>query len=185
MQVISPTLLDAEAYAAEQAHRKVKRPSECPRCNRQKTLRALGFYSRSVTTPLSGEIISIKVRRFLCEGCRRTISVLPSFAQPYRLICNLTIERFFNGGTAGRDTLRWHGLLRRYWRRFNAWVPDLVSTVGQVLGLSPSNHFGEGSWHAVVGAYGRLDQATRKLVKHFRVTLFGKYHCHSPVPPDG
>lgn len=183
--MISPSLIDAEAYAAGQAHRQIRRPSQCPQCSRQKTLRALGFYSRNVTAPMSGRVVSIKVRRFLCECCRKTTSVLPSFAQPYRLVCSFTIERYFNGRMVGRDTLLWHGLLRRYRKRFNAWMPDLVVILGQVFGLSPPDHLVEGSWRAVVGAYGRLDQATRKLVKHFRVTLFGKYQCHSPVPPDG
>lgn len=183
--MISPSLLDAEEYAADQAHRHVKRPSHCPQCGAHKTCRALGFYSRSVTARMSGKVICIKVRRFLCEHCHRTISILPSFAQPYRLICSFTIERFFNGAVSVRDTLQWRGLLRRYWRRFTAWVPDLVSIVGRSIGLSLRNSLSEGSWHAIVQAFGHLDQATRKLVRYFQVTLFGRYRCHRPVAPDG
>jgi len=185
MQMISPSPLDAEEYAAEQAHRHIRRPLNCPQCKESKTLRALGFYSRSVTSPGTGKVVTIKVRRFLCEHCHRTLSILPSFAQPYRLICSFTIERFFNAGTVGRDTLQWHGLLRRYWRRFNSWVPELVVIVGRAFGLSSPNHVGQGSWHGVCKAYGHFDQATRRLVKLYRVTLFGRYQCHSPVVPSG
>lgn len=185
MQMISPSLVDAVDYVAAQAHRRVKRPPECPQCKQHGALRAIGFYSRSVTESRSGKIVAIKVRRFLCEHCHKTLSLLPSFAQPYRLICSITIERHFNGITAGSDTLQWHGLLRRYWRRFSAWVPDLVLTVGQSLGLLDSNLFKEGSWSSLIKAYGHLDQATRKLVSYFQVTAFGRYRCHRPIPPDG
>lgn len=185
MQMISPTLLDAEEYAAEQAHRHIKRPSQCPQCKEPRTLRALGFYSRSVTSPATGDVVTIKVRRFLCGHCRRSLSILPSFAQPYRLICSFTIERFFNKSSVGRDTLQWHGLLRRYWRRFNSWIPELVAIVGRAFGLPPPTHVDQSSWRAVFEAYGHLDQATRKLVKLYRVTLFGRYQCHSPVVPSG
>ena len=185
MQMISPSLVDAVDYVAHQAHRRVKRPSECPQCKQHGALRAIGFYSRSVTESRSGKIVVIKVRRFLCEHCRKTLSLLPSFAQPYRLICSVTIERYFSGTTAGSDTLKWHGLLRRYWRRFNAWIPDLISTVGQSFGLSASDRFKEGSWSSLIKAYGHLDRATRKLVSYFQVTVFGRYRCHHPIPPDG
>lgn len=185
MQMISPSLVDAVDYVAHQAHRRVKRPSECPQCKQHGTLRAIGFYSRSVTESRSGKIVAIKVRRFVCEHCHKTLSLLPSFAQPYRLICTTTIERYFNGTTAGSDTLQWHGLLRRYWRCFNAWIPDLVLAVGQSLGLSDSNLFKEGSWSSLIKAYGHLDQATRKLVSYFQVTVFGRYRCHRPISPDG
>ena len=185
MQVILPTLQDAEEYALDQAHRHVRRPLHCPQCRGHKTFRVIGFYSRSVTARMTGTVICIKVRRFLCESCRRTTSVLPSFAQPYRLVCCFTVERYFNGVVEGRDTLKWRGLLQRYWTRFNAWIPDLVLIVGQALGLSPPNRSAGGSWGAVVGAYGHLDHATRTLVRLFRVTLFGRYQCHSPVSAIG
>jgi hypothetical protein len=142
---------------------------------------ALGFYERSVTAEASGRLVTIKVRRFRCFQCRRTVSLLPSFAQPYRLVCSFTIERFFDGGASRVDTLRWRFLLRRYWRRFNGWLPDLVATIGRVLGLSPPWFAGKGSWRALIEAYGNLDRATRTLVRQFQVTAFGKYVCHSPI----
>ena len=185
MQLISPCLVDAVDYVAEQAHRRVKRPSHCPQCKHHNTLRAIGFYNRSVTESRTGKIVAIKVRRFLCEHCHKTLSLLPSFAQPYRLICSISIERYFNGTTAGADTLQWNRLLRRYRRRFNAWISDLVLIVGQSIGLSDLDQFKEGSWNSLINAYGHLDQATRKLVRFFQITVFGRYRCHSPISPDG
>jgi len=185
MQMISPSLVDVVDYVADQAHRRVKRPSHCPQCKQDGTLRAIGFYSRSVTESRSGKIVAFKVRRFLCEHCHKTLSLLPSFAQPYRLICSVSIERYFNGTTAGIDTLQWHGLLRRYLRRFNSWISDLVLIVGESLGLSDSDQFKDGSWSSLIKAYGQLDRATRNLVSDFQITVFGRYRCHRPISPDG
>lgn len=184
MQLILSSKMDAKDYVAHQEHRRVKRPPECPHCRQQGALRAIGFYSRSVTESKLGRIVAIKVRRFLCEHCHKTLSLLPSFAQPYRLICSITIERHFNG-TPTFDTLQWHGLLRRYWRRFNTWIPDLVLTLGQSLGVKNPERFKESSWSSLMNAYGHLDQATQRLVSLFQVTVFGQYLCHRPAPPDG
>ena len=42
-------------------------------------------------------LVLIAVRRFVCRHCPVTVSCLPQFAQPYRLVCNETIEAFFAG----------------------------------------------------------------------------------------
>lgn len=180
MQMIYPVRLNAAEYVACQAHLKIRPPSRCPQCGNSNSLSVLGVYTRSVTASGSGRIVTIKVRRFLCCECNRTLSLLPSFAQPYRLVCGDTIDRSFAGASLAADTLQWHTLLRRYWRRFCGWFPKLLQRVGSVLGLPPPLQPNEGSWHALVAAYGHLDMATRTLVRNFRVTVFGKYRCHEP-----
>ena len=182
MQIVYRVELDADEYAASEAHLKVRRPLFCPHCRKRKALVALGFYRRSSTVSGSGTVVSIKVRRFVCASCRRTVSLLPSFAQPYRLVCSRTIEQFFNDEAPRTDTLHWQSLLRRYWRTFTKWLPKLVKIIGRVLGLPPPISASKGSWDALVAAYGRLDRATRILVHQFQVTAFGKYRCHGPVP---
>jgi hypothetical protein len=183
MQVVRRVNIDAETYLATSAHLRIRRPMRCPHCRRIKCMNALGFYCRSATAIESGRVVRIFVRRFMCVFCRRTVSLLPSFAQPYRLLCNATIEWHFNEGVSRADTLRWHLLLRRYWNRFIKWLPDLVNMVGRVFSLPPPHAEGSGSWQALMAAYGRLDRATVDLVRQFQVTAFGKYRCHSPVPP--
>lgn len=182
MQILFVMLLDAADYAAGEVHRQIRPPRYCPHCRKAKALLTLGYYERYVTAGGSGRIVTIKVRRFCCSICGRTVSMLPSFAQPYRLVCTLTIERFF-GGHDRLDTQTWRSLLRRYWRRFIAWLPKLMRTVERVLGLSPPESAGKGSWRALIEAYGHLERATRLLVKKFQVTVFGKYRCHSPIRP--
>jgi hypothetical protein len=184
MQLICPTRLDAEEYVATDAHLHMRRPASCPHCRKQKVLRALGFYARSVTVASSSRLASIKVRRFRCLQCKRTVSMLPSFAQPYRLVCNITIGRFFDGQSLKTESLRWDYLLCRYWRRFNNWLPDLISIVGRVPGLPMPESTTKGSWRALTEAYGKFDRTTQILVRQFRITAFGRYRCHGPDPPQ-
>jgi transposase-like protein len=57
------------------------RPDHCPQCEAHRPLRAHGFYTRTlVNIPFDG---TIRVRRYLCRCCKRTVSLLPEFALPY------------------------------------------------------------------------------------------------------
>jgi hypothetical protein len=41
-----------------------------------------------------------------CRCCAVTVSCLPHFAQPYRVVCNATIEAFFEGSTERTEVLQ-------------------------------------------------------------------------------
>jgi len=57
------------------------RPDHCPQCEARRPLRAHGFYTRTlVDSAFDG---TIRVRRYLCCSCKRTVSLLPEFALPY------------------------------------------------------------------------------------------------------
>jgi transposase-like protein len=57
------------------------RPDHCPQCQAGPGLIAHGFYRRTLVD--AGFDGSIRVRRYLCRPCRRTVSLLPQFALPY------------------------------------------------------------------------------------------------------
>jgi hypothetical protein len=57
------------------------RPDHCPQCEAGQPLIAHGFYRRTVVDAEFDGII--RVRRYLCRGCKRTVSLLPEFALPY------------------------------------------------------------------------------------------------------
>jgi len=57
------------------------RPNQCPQCQAQHALTGHGFYSRTLVD--AGFDGSIRVRRYLCRSCKRTVSLLPEFALPY------------------------------------------------------------------------------------------------------
>src|ERR1051325_10453767 len=96
MQMIRAMPLSVDRYVELNFHRRVPRPAECPHCGAQHTLQALGYYQRNLTNP-KGTVLSVSIRRFRCCDCRRTVSILPSFAQPYKLVLTATINAFFCG----------------------------------------------------------------------------------------
>jgi hypothetical protein len=57
------------------------RPDHCPLCHAQHALIAWGFYNRTLVDLEFDDFI--RVRRYLCVLCRRTVSLLPEMALPY------------------------------------------------------------------------------------------------------
>ena len=68
------------------------RPDHCPQCQAAQGLTAQGFYRRTLVD--AGFDGSIRVRRYLCRVCRRTVSLLPQFALPY-LRFSVTVMALF------------------------------------------------------------------------------------------
>jgi hypothetical protein len=183
MQMICAVSLSPERYANESYHRNIQPPVECPHCHARDALEALGYYSRNVTSTKRG-VLSIFVRRFRCRLCGRTVSILPSFAQPYRLVLNTTTNEFF-GGTLGTSALSWLPLLQQYWNRFSKWIPEINRVIKSVVERSPPHPDADGWWQVLVAAFGDLEKITGTLVSRFGVTLFGRYRCHSPNTKGG
>lgn len=107
-----------------------------------------------------------------------TVSCLPRFAQPYRVVCNVTIEAFFEGKTARSDVRGWGELLGRYRRAYQQWFRTLRMECGALFGRSPPEEKPLVFWGRMMGACGGLAAATGKLVSQLRITLFGRYRCH-------
>jgi hypothetical protein len=82
MQILHPFIGSAQQYQEQLAEGPdPHRPAHCPQCQAQHPLTAHGFYTRTlIDTAFDG---SIRVRRYLCLACRRTVSLLPEFALPY------------------------------------------------------------------------------------------------------
>ena len=100
---------------------------------------ALGYYSRNVTSPKRG-VLRIFVRRFRCCECGKTVSVLPSFVQPYRLVLNLTINEFFERNPQHQRTFL---------------APAFETVLEPILGLASTRL--TASSRSVVAASRRLD----------------------------
>jgi len=178
MQRIYPCELTAEAYVASEAQRQVMAERVCPRCGRPGRLHRHGNYRRGITGGI-GQIVTIWVARFLCLGCRRTVSYLPNFALSYRLVAVGTFEAYLDGMRARRDVRRWEALLQEYERRMNAYRVALWRRIGHGLGGSPP--VGEGPWPWLKEACGVLGSAACRLVNEFRTSLFKRYQCHQPA----
>jgi hypothetical protein len=182
MQLIRAVPCDLERYAEEQFHRRLPPPAHCPHCGRLGTLGALGYYARNISRLRLG-FLRIFIRRFRCQICRKTVSLLPIFAQPYRLIQNSTIERFVQGGPWSNDVIRLLPLLQVYWKRFVTWVPELERTVSGSLPRPPPTSEPLDWWTSLLGPHDELGLTTLRLVSIFQITLFGRYRCHRPNPP--
>lgn len=176
MQVIFQFAGDPESYIAGGFHAKVMPPPICPFCGLAACLEPHGYYSRGITASKKADILFLLIRRFLCWASGRTVSMLPDFAQPYRLVRNSTVQKFFSGESAQIDVVRWTPLLRRYWRRFAAWFPFLMEKTMEHSGPSPP--MPDQIWRFFVSAWGEMPCATFHLVGTFRITAFGKYRCH-------
>jgi hypothetical protein len=181
MQIIRAVPVSAIQYVSRNFQRNIEPPDECPHCRAQNTLEALCYYSRNVTNVESG-VLRISIRRFRCRACRKTVSILPSFVQPYRLVLNVTISDFF-GGTLSTRALSWLHLLKQYWNRFSKWLPRVDLIVRSVVARAPPHPDADGWWEVLAGTFGDLERITAMLVGRFGVTLFGRYRCHSPCFP--
>jgi len=78
------------------------RPDHCPLCHAKHPLFARGFYRRSLVDLEFDDLIP--VRRYLCDICRRTVSLLPEFALPYlrfsiSIISLFLVARLLDGRT--------------------------------------------------------------------------------------
>jgi hypothetical protein len=81
MQILHPFAGSVQQYLEQLGDPDQHRPARCPQCQTKQPLTAHGFYSRTIIdAAFDGEI---RVRRYLCEACRRTVSLLPEFALPY------------------------------------------------------------------------------------------------------
>ena len=81
MQILHPFAGSIQQYAEEISDPDRHRPNHCPQCQAHHSLTAHGFYSRTLVDV--GFDDSIRVRRYLCRSCKRTVSLLPEFALPY------------------------------------------------------------------------------------------------------
>ncbi len=177
MQTIYPTSLTPDQYVEREYHKQVRPPENCPNCQRAHALEALAYYDRYITTA-TALVLMIWVRRFLCRLCRVSVSCLPAFAQPYRLVNTPTIAAGFKGEDARPEVQRWSGLIDGYWRRFEAHLPVLLRQVGNAFGAVPLQPTAKRFWRQLRRHCGDLANATRELIDQFHTCLFGTYCCH-------
>lgn len=182
MQLLVAISKTSEEYYSQGLHATIRRPKQCPHCMTSHSLLALGYYSRFISKASLGTVI-IRIRRFRCFLCRKTISILPSFAQPYRIVRNSTIQAGISTRRNRLEVLRWREVINGYWRRFCIWLPELVCTIGSYCGRSPPKSEPAAWWFLLVSSGGGLEEVTMQLVRDFKITLFGKYQCHFPNPP--
>ncbi len=94
MQTIYLVTLTPLEYVDQDFQTQVPKPENCINCGAANCVEALGYYGRWVSW--LQDVLSIGVRRFRCCQCRVSISCLPDFAQPYRVVNSATVQAGFN-----------------------------------------------------------------------------------------
>ena len=110
MQILHPFAGSIQSYTEEISDPNRDRPDHCPQCEAKHPLTGHGFYRRTlVDTAFDGVI---RVRRYLCRSCKRTVSLLPEFALPWlrfsvSVIALFLLARLLHGlSVLGWSTLR-------------------------------------------------------------------------------
>ena len=181
MQVIFAFHGDPEDYVRSDAHLMVCRPKACPNCMKSGVLRALGYYSRWVSTKIRRRTTRIRIRRFRCHACRLSTSMLPDFSQPYRLVATDTVEQYLGGSRSGDAVDAWADLLEDYQRRFEERLTRTMSVLSSAYGLVELPRTAVEVWCEICRYFGGARRLTARLADDARVTVFGIYRCHHPA----
>src|SRR6202142_2296936 len=140
MQILHPFAGSIQQYAKEISDPDRYRPDHCPQCAAHHPLTAHGFYSRTSTVADVEFTGFIRVRRYLCHCCKRTVSLLPEFALPYLrfsilVISLFLIARLLNGGplrASAQAAARpgWPSQRGQFWvRRFQRQAAGLCAAL--------------------------------------------------------
>jgi len=150
MQSLHPFRGSIQQYEQELSDPNRYRPDRCPLCHAPDPLRAHGFYCRTlVDVQYDG---SIRVRRYLCLLCKRTVSLLPEFALPYLRFSISVIGLFLIARLLYRRTLREAAGAAlqpnmpyqrgQFWvRRFQQQVTALCAALASLTTVEPARDF--------------------------------------------
>ena len=92
MQILHPFAGSVQQYLEAISDPDRYRPDHCPQCKAKQPLAGHGFYQRTLVDVAFDGVI--RVRRYLCRLCKRTVSLLPEFALPW-LRFSLTVISLF------------------------------------------------------------------------------------------
>ena len=124
MRILHPFTGSVQQYAAEISDAGRYRPEHCPQCEAHRPLTAHGFYNRTLVDVVFDG--TIRVRRYLCRCCKRTVSLLPGFTLPYirfgiTVISSFLIARLLIGRTVAAAAVA-AGLSRMPYQRGQFWI---------------------------------------------------------------
>lgn len=149
MQILHPFAGSVQQYNEQLSNPDAHRPGHCPQCQIKRPLSAHGFYTRTlIDTAFDGVI---RVRRYLCHACQRTVSLLPEFILPYlrsslMVIALFLVARLLGGQTldaAARSAPPSMSYQRgQFWiRRFRAQAQTLCAALAALTQPTPAPDF--------------------------------------------
>jgi len=177
MQSLHPLRGSIQEYLQEVSDPARHRPDHCPLCQAAHPLWGHGFYSRTlVDLHYDG---SIRVRRYLCPVCKRTVSLLPEFVFPYLRFSIQVIGLFLVSRLLRKCTLREAAGAAfqpnmpyqrgQFWvRRFKHEAPALCAALASMTRVLPAEDFLTRALHMI--------EAVGWIPAHR--FLFGKVRAH-------
>jgi transposase-like protein len=189
MQILHPLPGSVQQYEAELSDPERYRPRHCPQCEAKHPLTAHGFYQRTLEDIDFDGVI--RVRRYLCESCRRTVSLLPDFALPYLrssivLIALFLVARLLQGQTLKRAAASPAMAYQRgqFWlRRFHRQAEALCAALAAVTKPALAANFVERAAR-MLETSGWIN-AHRFLFGQLRAHLLGWPHSLAPTGRRG
>jgi len=146
MQILHPFAGSVQQYAEQLSNPDAHRPGSCPQCQDKHPLTAHGFYTRTLIDAAFDGII--RVRRYLCHACQRTVSLLPEFVLPYLRSSLTVIARFLTARLLLAQTLKAAAppptpyQRGQFWiRRFRAQAEALCATLAALTQPAPAPGF--------------------------------------------
>jgi transposase-like protein len=107
MQILHPFPGSIQRYAEEISDSDRYRPDHCPQCEAKQPLTGHGFYRRTLVDAAFDGVI--RVRRYLCRNCKRTVSLLPEFALNGDLAIQSVMARILEcAGRVARSLFCWY-----------------------------------------------------------------------------
>jgi hypothetical protein len=183
MQILHPFAGSVQQYTEQLANPDSHRPGHCPQCQTKCPLTAHGFYTRTLIDTVFDGVI--RVRRYLCQACQRTVSLLPEFVLPHLrsslavmarvLLTRLLLAQALNtaAGTAPPPMPYQRG---QFWiRRFRAQAEALCAALAALTKPAPAPDF-------VRRALSMLESTGWVAAHRF---LFAGVRCHMLGWPRG
>jgi hypothetical protein len=192
MQILHPFAGSIQSYFDEIADPDRCRPDHCPQCEAKRPLTGHGFYRRTLVDAACDGVI--RVRRYLCRSCKRTVSLLPEFVLPWlrfsiSLIALFLVARLLNGLTlvaaaqvAAQTAMPYQR--GQFWiRRFQKQAPALSLAL---VPLAAPGHPRDPAADFVSRALRMLESigwiaAHRFLFSQLRVHVLGWSACLAPA----
>ena len=184
MQMLHPFAGPIQHYLDQIADPNRYRPDHCPQCEAKRPLTGHGFYCRTLVDVTFNGVL--RVRRYLCCTCKRTVSLLPEFVLPWlrfsiSVIALFLVARLLNGRTlvaAARAAAQTAMPYQRgqFWiRRFQKQAPALSLAL---VPLETPGHLRDPAANFVARALRMLESvgwiaAHRFLFARLRVHLLG------------
>ena len=177
MQILHPFAGSINQYWEALSDLDRYRPDHCPQCEAKQPLTGHGFYRRTLVDKAFDGVI--RVRRYLCRFCKRTVSLLPEFALPWlrfsiTLISLFLVARLLQGLTlvaAAQAVFATAVPYQRgqFWiRRFRKQAPTLSLALASLTVPPHSTDF-------VIRALNMLQSAGWITAHRF---LFSQLHAH-------